>query len=206
MIKRTLGLSILGLLVISGLAGRLTNDSLTKPERKKALTLMKESRSELLEQLTDLKPAQRKFRIGEKKKSIQDLVGHISGTEEKLWSLLEEAMRMPSSQVSRSGVEINDEELLRLAEDRTEAGKAYDPFLAIPKKNKSWPKMLNEFKTIRTRHIRYLRTSTEDLRNHVVTVSFGTIDCYQLCLLIAAHTNRHLAEIRDMMKDPSFPK
>lgn len=205
MIKRTLGLSVLGLLVISGLAGRMTNHSLTKPERKKALILMKDTRSDLLEQINDLTPSQRKFRVGEKKKSMEDLLCHISGTEEKLWELMKQAMQKPSSQKNRSQVEINDEDLIRLAEDRTEEGKAYDPFLAIRKKNKSWPKIVDEFKTLRARHIRYLRTSTEDLRNHMVTVSFGTIDCYQLCLLIAAHTSRHLAEMRDLMNNPSFP-
>ncbi|MBL0232079.1 MAG: DinB family protein [Chitinophagaceae bacterium] len=206
MLKRTMGLSLLGLLVISGLAGRLTNNSLTKPERKKALTMMKETRADLVEQVSGLRLSQYKFRPAGKKKNIQDHIMHIAGTEQRLWDLLEQAMKKPSSQASRSQVEINDEDLIKLAEDRSADGIAYDPFLDIRKKYSGWNAALEDFKKSRNQHIRYLRTSTEDLRNHIVKLSFGSIDCYQLCLLIAAHSNRHTEDIRQIMNDTSFPK
>lgn len=206
MIKRTMGLSLLGLLVISGLAGRLTNNSLTKPERKKALSMMKETKSSLLEQVSELSKNQWLFKPASKNRNIQEYIIHIAATENKLWRLLEQAMKSPSSQARRSAVELNDEELIRLAENQSEAMIACDPFPAVLKNNKNYKEPLEDFKKQRLDHIRYMRTSTEDLRNHVVRLSFGTIDCYQLCLLISAHTERHFQDILQITKDPSFPK
>ena len=55
-------------------------------------------------------------------------------------------------------------------------------------------------------HIQYLKTTTEDLRNHVVQLPFGYIDSYQLCLMIAAHSNRHTQQLREVMAAAGFPK
>ena len=138
MIKRTMGLSLLGLLVISGLAGRLTNNSLTKPERKKALSMMKETKSSLLEQVSELSKNQWLFKPASKNRNIQEYIIHIAATENKLWRLLEQAMKTPSSQARRSAVELNDEELIRLAENQSEAMIACDPFPVVLKNNKKF--------------------------------------------------------------------
>jgi hypothetical protein len=193
-------------LVISGLAGRLTNNSLTKPERKKALTMMKESRTELINQVEDLTTRQLLFKPNNRKKNIRDYIIHIAGSEKKLWGMLEQAMKVNSSPSQRADVVMEDNELIAHVEDRSENGIAYDPFLDLGHNYKTYGEALEGFKKQRMDHIRYLRTSTQDLRNHVVRLSFGTIDCYQLCLLIAAHASRHTADIRSIMKDPSFPK
>ncbi len=206
MLKRTMGLSLLGLLVITGLAGRLTNNSLTKPERKKALAMMKETRTDLLTQISDLTNKQLLFRISKKKKNIREYIVHIAGSEKKLWDLLEQAMKTPSSPARRAEVLLSDDEMIKNVEDTTENGIAYDPFLDVRRIYHSYHDALEDFKKQRLDHIRYLRTSTGDLRHHVVRLSFGTIDCYQLCLLIAAHANRHTQNIREIMEDPSFPE
>ena len=167
---------------------------------------MKESRSELLAQVSELTTRQWLFKSEEKKKNIRDYVIHIAGSDKKLWTMLEQAMKVPSSPSKRAEVIVDDDELIRHVEDRSENGIAYDPFLNIGHNYKTYKEALEGFKKQRLDHIRYLRTSTEDLRNHVVRLSFGTIDCYQLCLLMASHANRHLEDIRKIMDDPSFPK
>jgi hypothetical protein len=206
MLKRTMGLSLLGLLVISGLAGTMTNNTLTKAERNKALVMMKDTRAELATILKGLNRNQLNYRAEKGKRNIRECVFHIAVSENKLWSLLEHAMKAPSSPARRAEVIMDDEELVAHVEDRSEDGKAYDPFLATQNTYKTYGKALAAFKNYRTDHIKYLRTSTEDLRNHVVRLSFGTIDCYQLCLVIASHTNRHYQEIKELMNNPGFPK
>ena len=48
MLKRTKGLFLLTLLVITGLAGTLKDTSLSKKERKAALSLMKDTKADVL--------------------------------------------------------------------------------------------------------------------------------------------------------------
>jgi len=49
MLKRTLGLSFLAFLVVTGLAGTLKSDSVSKTERKYAITLMKDTKADFLQ-------------------------------------------------------------------------------------------------------------------------------------------------------------
>ncbi len=204
MLKRTIGRFLLTILVITGLAGTSSNNSLTKPERKKALSLMKDSRSEFLAGIQDLKKSQLNYRSSPGNWNIKEHIFHITASEQQLWDLLKKAMEHPASPACRAEVKLSDEELISSVEDPANA--AFDPFTGKEKNYRSVESALNAFKKQRTEHIKYLRTSTEDLRNHVVTLSFGTIDCYQLCLLIASHTSRHLRQIEQIRSQTYFPK
>jgi len=54
--------------------------------------------------------------------------------------------------------------------------------------------------------INFVKTTPDDLRNHIVTMPFGSLDDYQMVLFIGAHTNRHVAQMKEVMADPNFPK
>lgn len=167
---------------------------------------MKESRSSLLEQVSDLSKDQWFYKPASNKKNIEEHISHVAISENKLWSLLEQAMKAPSSPSRRAEVALEDEELIRFAENHSMPDIACDLFSDPAARYSSFSQALEEFKKQRLEHIRYLRTSTEDLRNHVVSVSFGTIDCYQLCLLIAAHAEKHYQDILQIKAAPSFPE
>jgi hypothetical protein len=59
---------------------------------------------------------------------------------------------------------------------------------------------------MRDHHIKYIRTSTEDLRNHVVKTAAGWIDCYQYYLLIADRSSYFADLINKIKASPRFPK
>jgi hypothetical protein len=61
---------------------------------------------------------------------------------------------------------------------------------------KSLDEAMNDFKTMRAAHVKYIKATSEDLRNHFVQMPFGLLDCYQLCLLISSHTDRHLQQLK----------
>jgi hypothetical protein len=52
----------------------------------------------------------------------------------------------------------------------------------------------------------FVATTSDDLRDHVVTLPFGSFDSYQMILFIAAHSNRHTQQIDEVKADPNFPK
>jgi len=62
------------------------------------------------------------------------------------------------------------------------------------------------FRSARTEHLRYVRNTTEDLRNHVTQLHEEAVDCYQLILFMTAHSNYHLQQIKEIMADEKFPQ
>ena len=65
---------------------------------------------------------------------------------------------------------------------------------------------INTFKNMRNEHIKYMKSSTEDLRNHVALTPVGWIDCYQYILIMGAETNCYVGQIDQILKHKRFPK
>ncbi len=206
MLKRTIGRSLLTLLVITGLAGTINDSSLSKKERKYAINLMKETRDDAIRSTRGLSEAQLNFKAAPEKWSVKECMYHIAGAEKLLWSLLEGSLKGPANPEKRGDIKVTDEQLVKMIEDRTNKAQAPEP---IQPKNTGFTSLdaaLEDFKSNRNNHVKYLKSSTEDLRNHVVQLPFGWIDCYQLCLMIAAHSNRHTQQINEVKANPGFPK
>ena len=71
---------------------------------------------------------------------------------------------------------------------------------------KNTEEALASFMKNREKLIEYVKSTNEDLRNHVATLPFGMIDSYQFVLFIAAHSNRHTQQIIEVKADPNYPK
>lgn len=206
MLKRTMGRSLLSLLVITGLAGTINDSSLSKKERKYAINLMRETRDDAIKSTSGLSNAQLNYKATPEKWSVKECMYHIAGAEKLLWSLFESNMKEPANPEKRSEIKVTDDQLVKMIENRTVKAQAPEP---IQPKNTGFNTVEDaheDFKKNRLDHIKYLKNSTEDLRNHVTQMPFGWIDCYQLCLMIAAHSNRHTQQINEVKADAGFPK
>lgn len=196
---------LLSLLVITGLAGTLNNYSLSSAERRHATGLMKDSYKECLKTINGLTPAQFRFKSAPGSWSVADCFYHLVITERDLWSNLEHVMKSPANPEKRAGIRLTDDEIGVLLSDGIPGMKGFE-CPDRPKENlPSLDEAIAEFKKSRTSHIKYIKTSTEDMRNHVVQMPFGAIDCYQLCLLIALHSNRHIRQMNEIMNQAGFP-
>ena len=196
---------MLTLLVITGLAGTINNNSLTKEERKFALGLMKDTYKDVLKTIKGLSETQLDYRAAADKWTVRECVYHIAATEKGLWSMLEGMMKAPANPEKRAEIKVSDEEFVNMVKDRSRKAQAPENFQPKNITYKSLEEALSDFKLNRMAHIRYMKTSTEDLRNHVVQMPFGSIDCYQLYLMIAAHSNRHTQQIKEVMESKGFP-
>jgi len=206
MLQRTKGRLLLTLLVISGLAGTLKDSSISKKERKYGTTLMKDTRTDLIKSVKGLSDAQLDFKASPERWSVKECVFHIAGAEKLLWSMLEGSMKAPANPEKRVEIKVTDEQFVTMIEDRSQKAQAPEPIQPKNTGFKTLNDALEDFKKNRAEHIQYLKTTTEDLRNHVVQLPFGYIDCYQLCLMIAAHSNRHTQQLREVMANAGFPK
>lgn len=71
---------------------------------------------------------------------------------------------------------------------------------------KSMTEALTAFESARAKLNDYVKSTNDDLRNHVITLQFGQLDSYQMILFMAAHTNRHTQQLREVKADAGFPK
>ena len=206
MLKRTKGRLLLTLLVVTGLAGAVNNTSLSSKERKTAINLMKDTKADALKSVKGLSKAQLNFKVTPDRWSVKEYIYHIAISEKNLWDVMEAAMKAPLNPEKRSEIKMTDEQLIKMMEDpgfKVKTAEAFEP------KNtpyKTLDEAINAFKTRRAEHIKYMKSTTEDMRNHVIQMPFGYLDCYQLCLMIASHSNMHIQQINEVKEDPDFPK
>jgi len=206
MLKRTKGYVLLTLLVVTGLAGTIRDTTLSKKERKFAADHLKDTKSEVLRSVEGLSSAQLNFKSAPDRWSVKECVYHISLAERNLWNMLESSMSTQANPEKRSEIKVTDDQIIKMVEDRNTKVKTTEPF---EPKNATWKSVdeaLTDFKNQRNDHIKYLKNTTEDMRNHVVQMPFGSIDCYQLCLMMSAHSDRHTQQINEVKADPGFPK
>ena len=206
MLKRTKGLFLLSLLVITGLAGALNDTAISSKERKLSASLMKDTKTDLVKSVKGLSEAQLNYRQAADRWSVKDCVYHLAVTEKALWQLLEMTMKAPANPEKRSEIKVTDEQFIKMIEDRSTKRTTMEMLEPKNAPFKSLDEALTEFKNLRTEHIKYIKTTTEDLRNHVAQMPFGWIDCYQLTLMVGAHTNRHTQQLNEVKADPGFPK
>jgi len=205
MIKRTLSRLLLLLLLVTGFAGTISDNTLDKAERKYAAGLMKETYKDAVKAVKGLTPDQLQFKAAPEKWSVQECFYHIAAAEKMLWGLFEASMKGAANPEKRAEIKVSDEELVTMVKDRTKKADAPVPIQPKNTGYKSLDEAMADYKTSRAEHIKYIKTSTEDLRNHVVQMPFGWIDCYQLYLMIAAHSNRHTQQINEVKANAGFP-
>ncbi len=204
--RKTYNYILLLFLVFSGLAGTPTDDVLSKKERKFAADHMKNTKMALQDAVKGLSSAQLSYKISADKWSVQECVYHIAISEKNLWAMLETSMKAPATPEKKKDLKVTDEQVIKMIEDRTNKVKTFPPFEPQNTSYKSLDEAMNDFKTTRGAHIKYMKATSEDLRNHFVQMPFGLLDCYQLCLMISSHTNRHIQQLNEVKANTGFPK
>ena len=199
MLKRTKGYTLLLLLVLTGLAGRLSTTTITSKERRLVIDELKESKSALLKSLKGLSERQVNFK-NKHSASIKDHILHATLSEQSLWKMIDMTLKQPEQKFK---IKLSDDKaLFLLARNETEL----ENFKSAKTKWKTTDQIMDVFKTRRSELIKFAKTSTDDMRSHVLQMPVGYIDSYQMLLYIAAHTKRHIKKIEEIKADPVFPK
>jgi hypothetical protein len=203
MLKRTKGRLLLTLLVTTGLAGTLGSSAISQKERKQAITLIKSSRSEVMNSVSGLSDRQLNYKPSKGEPSIGELVMEMVTLEKACTDHIKIVMDQPANAENRLKIAHTDDQLLAnnslaLTKPNLPAG------VEFPWKNPA--EAIKKFNGMRNQHIKYIRTSTEDLRNHVIETSAGWIDCYQYYLLIADQSSYFAERINKIKKSEGFPK
>src|SRR6202163_1795730 len=180
--------------------------SLTKEERENAVKSLKETKANLLHSVKDLSDAQLNFKAAPERWSIKECVEHIALAEKGLWQMDEASLKAAATPEKRSEIKITDDGLMKMIIDRSQKQTAPEPFRPEKYQAAEFKDVVKDFTAQRNELIDYVKKTDEDMRNHTVTMPFGTLDSYQLVLMISGHCNRHTQQINEVKADPNYPK
>jgi len=182
-----------------------TTGSISKTERKFALSKLKDSKKHLQKAIKGLSTAQLNFKASPESWSIAECTEHIAISESLIYGMFEEVLKQTPDPSRRSEVKVTDEQLWKMITDRSTKVKTQEAFKPTGKFG-SHENTVKEFNDKRDSHIDYIKKTDEDLRNRYQQLPFGTIDGYQVILFLTAHTERHIAQIEEVKANPNFPK
>jgi hypothetical protein len=184
-------------------------ETLTQPDRDKAVAELEGSRQAFLDATKGLSPAQWNFKAGPDRWSIAECAEHIALSEDFIFGVVtNQVMKTPLAPKKRDAVKGKDEVIVKILQDRSHKATAPEPI--DPRKRPMSPEdSVKQFLASRSRTIEYMKTTQDDLRDHFAdhpVPAIGTLDAYQWIMLISGHARRRTLQILEVKADPNFPK
>lgn len=196
------------LAVVAGLSPALPAraDELSTADRTKLQRYLTDTRDQVLAEAERLTDTQWQFKPGPDRWSVGEVVEHLALAEPFLFGLHEKTLASPAADAEmRAKTQGKDDLITKMVADRSQKATAPEPLR--PGSLGGRAEVLAAFKQRRAKTIEYVRTSNADMRAHVFAsqTPFKELDAYQSLLFLAAHTERHLAQIREVKADARFP-
>jgi uncharacterized damage-inducible protein DinB len=178
---------------------------MTPADRERAVSYLCQTRDNLLRATAGLSPAQMQFKPAPDRWSVAECLEHLITVENRCLDGISNALEQPADAAKRSAFDGRDDELLQVVTDRTNRRQA--PEMALPSSRWSCDQLVREFEVARKRSIDLAARTDCDPRAHFFAHrALGDLDCYQWMLLIAAHGDRHRAQIEEVLAAPDFPR
>jgi hypothetical protein len=173
---------------------------MTAIERQRVVSHLEMTSAWLIDEVAGLTPAQVTFKPAPASWSILEVLDHLVVVGPIYWNDLQAAVAAPA----KPGLSRNDDDdILWYGIDRGFREQAIPA--EIPKGQvRSRDAALEAYRKNHARLLEYARTTKDDLRAHVVPRQGS--DAYQWLLLISTHEQRHVLQIRDIKRHPSFPR
>ena len=202
---KTAVLSVLAISIL-GIAPAMAADggTLTDGERAFLIEQMEMSKKAFLASISGLSEAQWKFKPAPNVWSVAECSEHIVLAESFLFDVSQQVLKSPAvARPEKSNSEV-DHQLAIGVQDRSHKATAPEPITPSGKIN-SPEDAAKAFIAKRDANEAYVRTTNDDLRTHVAPGPAGTMDAYQFLVLMATHTARHTAQIKEVQANPNYP-
>jgi len=199
--KLALALSLICVFVFSA---TVRAQELSQAEKDKALAYLESTKKDVLDATKDLSPAQWNFKPAPDRWSIAECMEHIAAAEDFIRGNIESGI-MKAPAVPGRDVAAIDAGIIANVPARKTKVQAPD---AIKPSNKfgSPQGSIDHFVESRAKTEDFLK-STTGLRDHAADSPTGQKwDAYEFILLIAAHSERHTNQIKEVKADPAYPK
>jgi hypothetical protein len=175
-------------------------EPMTDLERQRLLAHLEMTSAWLIDEVSNLTPAQLAFRREPEEWSIAQVIDHLLVVAPIYWADLQAAVKAPPSPRTSTNT---DTDLLWYGIDRTHRETAV-PTEGPKGRFKDLPAAMADYRRHHERLVQYVRTTADDLRSRVVPRQGS--DAYQWALLISTHEQRHILQIREIKADQRFPR
>lgn len=178
---------------------------LTDKDREMTVAELNKTQERFMNVVGGLSDAQLNFKPSPEAWSVAECVEHLAISEGMIGGMLQGALKTPADPSMRDSVQMTDEKLLGMISSRVQkvkTGEAFEP----SGKFGSHVETVNAFLDKRGEHIEYVENTKDDLRNHYGKLPFGTIDGVQILLFMSGHTERHVAQMEEVMAHKDYPK
>jgi DinB family protein len=178
--------------------------SLSQADRDNALQYLESTKQGVIDATKGLTPEQWNFKQAPDRWSVAEVTEHIAAAEDFLFDNITKNVMKAPARTGADDVKAIDETVLAKIPDRSKKAQAPEPLK--PTNRYGSPEVsLKHFLESRERTIEYLK-KTDDLRAHAADGPVGKMDGYEWILFIAAHSDRHTKQIKEVEADAKFPK
>jgi hypothetical protein len=177
---------------------------LSQAEKDKALQYLESTKKDVLDATAGLSPAQWNFKPAPDRWSIAECMEHIAAAEDFIrGNIVDGVMKAPPA--PGRDVAAIDAGILENIPARKNKVQAPEP-LKPTNRFGSPEGSIKHFVESRATTEEFLK-NTPGLRDHAADSPSGVKwDAYEFILLIAAHSERHTNQIKEVKADPNFPK
>jgi hypothetical protein len=176
----------------------------TQAEKDKALAYLESTKKDVLDATKDLSPGQWNFKSAPDRWSIAECMEHIAAAEDYIRGSIENGVMKAPPAPGRDIAAI-DAGIIANVPERSH--KVQAPEAIKPTNRFGSPQAaIDHFVESRATTETFLK-STTGLRDHAADSPTGQKwDAYEFILLIAAHSERHTNQIKEVKAAPNYPK
>ena len=184
----------------------LPGGPLSKKDKKFAVNYFKETKKDLQDAIKNLSAIQLSWKPADSVWSIAECIEHIALSEKNLFDYAQASLKETANPDKRKELKFaTEQDVIKMVTDRSYRVKTREGFVPTNQFG-SAQKSRDAFFERRNSLIDYIKKTDDDLRNHFVTLPFGTVDTYQFLIFLAGHTKRHTLQIEEVKANPGFPK
>ena len=178
------------------------NSTIAPPERDTVLHLLRSRKELFLAAIAGLTEEQWRFKPDAEKWSIAEITEHLVAVETLVMALIP---RVLTSEPIKETLESNDQPMQTRVAGRRSHVQAAERVKPTGKFQKE-AELIAAYCAARDKTIAYARTTQDDLRHHGGPhPTLGLMDGYQWLLFLAAHTDRHILQIREVQAMTGYP-
>jgi hypothetical protein len=171
-------------------------NTISLQERELLVDLLERSRDRFLSCLSGMPADRWQSPSSDGGWTVHQCAEHLVLTEQAIRVLVRQTiLASPSSPEQGRAVRGKDGIVIQAMRDRSQRRKTFD-FL---EPTGQWPEpsaLVDRFQQERALTIEYVRVTADSLHDHVAPLEgLGDLDAYQWLLLLASHTDRHIAQI-----------
>jgi hypothetical protein len=175
-------------------------EGMTDGDRQRLLAHLEMTENWLAGEVQGLTPQQFRFQMTPDSWSILEVVEHLGIAEPQYWQRVQDSMKQPPAEKKP---EATDAAILWYGIDRTNRAKTGEARVPIGK-FKDVSEALAAVRALRATMREYAKATKEDLRSRRLLE--GNMDVYQWFLMISAHSQRHILQIREIKAHANYPR